>query len=222
MSEEEKKEIKALEIILDTRKFEIGLFWNRSLFFWGFITLAFAFYGYAKKELSQGVIPLGAASFGLICSWCWHLVNRGSKYWQENWEQKVEDLEEKVTGQKLFFERERRLDKGFWSAWTYSVGKLTLFMSLFVFFIWIMIFTNETVLLLAKPMGWNIGKSGWLCFKSVTIILFTSAMFLFSTFWTATSGEERNHKYLCKKMWWQKKKEKCADLSETESLQKSQ
>lgn len=34
----------------------------------------------------------------MVCSAAWTLLNRGSKYWQENWETKVELNEKKVTG----------------------------------------------------------------------------------------------------------------------------
>jgi len=38
------------------------------------------------------------ACFGFVCSVAWSLVNRGSKYWQENWEFIVEGNEGDITG----------------------------------------------------------------------------------------------------------------------------
>jgi hypothetical protein len=35
---------------------------------------------------------------GLILSTSWYLVNRGSKYWQENWERHVDLLEDEFAG----------------------------------------------------------------------------------------------------------------------------
>src|SRR5690554_7502176 len=35
---------------------------------------------------------------GVVFSFAWFCVNRGSKYWQENWEKHVDVLEDEVTG----------------------------------------------------------------------------------------------------------------------------
>lgn len=43
MSNDEAKE-KLFDFSLQTRNFEIGLFWKRSLFFWGFISAGFIAY----------------------------------------------------------------------------------------------------------------------------------------------------------------------------------
>ena len=70
---------------MDTRKFEIDLFWKRSLFFLGFISAAFIGFGALyKKDAPE--LALLLACFGLVCSVAWTLANRGSKYWQENWQ----------------------------------------------------------------------------------------------------------------------------------------
>ena len=47
LADEQKKKI--LEYAADVRKFEISLFWQRSLFFWGFIGAAFVAYGVLIK-----------------------------------------------------------------------------------------------------------------------------------------------------------------------------
>ncbi len=44
--------VKILEMAVDVRKFEIGLFWQRSLFFWGFIAATFLAYANIKACLS--------------------------------------------------------------------------------------------------------------------------------------------------------------------------
>jgi hypothetical protein len=94
------KDKKRFEVSVQTRNLEIDLFWKRSLFFWGFISAAFI--GYATLRQSELRIPL--ACFGMVCSWAWTLVNRGSKYWQEAWEAKVGRYELPITG--VLFEEE--------------------------------------------------------------------------------------------------------------------
>jgi hypothetical protein len=85
------------DVAVQTRNLEIELFWKRSVFFWGFISAAFI--GYAA--LRQSEVRTLLACFGLVCSFAWTLVNRGSKYWQEAWETKVERFEFPVTGVSL-------------------------------------------------------------------------------------------------------------------------
>lgn len=135
----------------DTRKFEIDLFWKRSLFFWGFIAAAFAGYALAAKMLA-----LVLACFGLVCSVVWTLGNRGSKYWQEAWEAKVERIEDALPQftlsadpvhpprdqlpiQPLFRTREPPdTSKGWWlSGRKFSVSKLTIALSDFTSLVWL-------------------------------------------------------------------------------------
>jgi hypothetical protein len=101
---------KILEYAAQVRNFEIERFWQRSIFFWGFIGAAFVAYAglFDKDGLSFFV-----ACFGLVCSVAWTLQNRGSKYWQEAWETKVESVENDVFGVDLFANREPLQHKGF-------------------------------------------------------------------------------------------------------------
>jgi hypothetical protein len=73
-------------------KFEIDLFWKRSLFFW-FIAAAFVAYATLIKSETNADkdLPFIIACFGLVYNFAWTLGNRGSKYWQEAWEQKLKD-----------------------------------------------------------------------------------------------------------------------------------
>ena len=91
------KKIKAYEFARDTRKFEIELYWKRATYFWTFLALAFGGYFTALEKLSpkyQFIISLVGVTFSLS----WYLVNRASKYWQENWETHIYYLEDEITG----------------------------------------------------------------------------------------------------------------------------
>src|ERR1039457_4874632 len=66
-----------------------------------------AFVAYAQL-FGRGDLPFFVACFGLVCSVAWALQNRGSKYWQEAWEAKVESVEKTVLGVELFANREPR------------------------------------------------------------------------------------------------------------------
>ena len=88
---------KSLEMALDTRKFEIELYWKRATYLGAFIALTFGTYFMIFKAFSfQKDYPtfynealLAISIFGLFVSCCWFLVNKGAKYWQENWEKHV-------------------------------------------------------------------------------------------------------------------------------------
>lgn len=91
----------ALEHALDIRKFEIGLYWQRATYFWTLIAATFAGYfavlsaeHMVDKEFNAFIL----ACFGLVFSLAWFLTNRGSKFWQENWENHVDMLEDSITG----------------------------------------------------------------------------------------------------------------------------
>jgi len=98
---------KAYEVASDIRKFEIDKYWQRTLYFWGFISAIYvAYYSvlkdfYADKCGNQehGGLPLLILSMlGLFFCFSWLLASKGSKHWQENWENHIDMLEDAVTG----------------------------------------------------------------------------------------------------------------------------
>ncbi|WP_442777331.1 RipA family octameric membrane protein [Sphaerotilus montanus] len=94
-SQKERAE-KALDLALDIRKFEIELYWKRATYFWTFIAAALAGYAVVYKDgesNSNAWLSLLFSSLGLTFSTAWYLVNRGSKFWQNNWERHVDLLE---------------------------------------------------------------------------------------------------------------------------------
>jgi hypothetical protein len=154
----EAKNEKAFNTALATRNFEIGLFWQRSLFFWGFIGAAFV--GHAALREADSNLSLVLACFGLVCSFAWSLVNRGSKYWQESWETKVDKTEDEVTG-PLFKLEESPQDKGIWlSSRRYSVSKLTIALADYVVVMWLTL-TAWELLRIFNPTAITANLKSW-------------------------------------------------------------
>ena len=131
----------ALKYALDIRKFEIDLYWKRATYFWTLITASFV--GYfalqnvepsKKDEFSIFVV----ACIGLVLSFAWYLVNRGSKYWQENWERHVDVLSEKVVGPlyRTTLSRDGWLIFEPHKAFPFSVSRVNQTVSLFITVLW--------------------------------------------------------------------------------------
>jgi SAM-dependent methyltransferase len=126
---------KAFDVAHDNRKFEIQLFWQRSLFFWGFVAAALVGYVAALKDSPQLAIVF--ALFGLVCSIVWSQGNRGSKYWQEYWEKKVNFFQHHTTG-NIFYDRKPTVPKFLqvFEGRRISVSKLTMALSDFTVLLW--------------------------------------------------------------------------------------
>jgi hypothetical protein len=94
---------KALEHALDIRKFEIELYWKRATYFWTLIASAFAAHfiilnANVKYMTDKNFIAYIVACVGFLFTFAWLQVNRGSKQWQENWENHVDMLEDEIVG----------------------------------------------------------------------------------------------------------------------------
>lgn len=127
----------ALAQALDIRKFEIELYWKRATYFWSLIAAAFAGY-FALSSSKDPLLPLLISCIGLVLSVGWFLVNRGSKYWQSNWERHVDCLEDSVTGPlyKTTINKKNFSIYKFWEGYPFSVSKINQLISLFVVLIW--------------------------------------------------------------------------------------
>lgn len=96
----------ALKEALDVRKFEIELYWKRTGFFWAFITVIYTalFHVICKyvdcpcRYAFFKPVILSLATLGVFFSVAWHMVNKGSKFWQKNWEKHVSLLEKSEMG----------------------------------------------------------------------------------------------------------------------------
>lgn len=143
---------KYFDVAADVRKFEIGLVWQRSLFFWGFIGAAFVAYAdLGGKEHSDHTAQIVVACFGFVCSIAWTLLNRGSKYWQEAWETKTERKEQEVLSD-ILFARDEPVQPKFFAlrARRFSVSKLLIALSDFTAIVWL--------LLLLQLLPWDFSR----------------------------------------------------------------
>lgn len=129
---------RALDRALDIRKFEIELYWKRATYFWAFLALTLAGYFTLRaaniNDKAKGEALLILSCLGVIFSVTWYFVNRASKFWQENWENHVNLLEDKIIG-PLY--KTVLHDEGisFWKLsgpYPFSVSRLNQILSLFV------------------------------------------------------------------------------------------
>lgn len=144
------KEEKALERAQDIRKFEIDLYWRRATYFWTFIGATFAGFLAIEASGAQNKQDLSVilSCLGVVFSFAWLCVNRGSKFWQENWEKHVDILENEVTGPLYKVVLSRNLDDYTRAEkardWitgpsALSVSKINQLISLYVFILWLML-----------------------------------------------------------------------------------
>ena len=178
----------ALKEALDARKFEIALYWKRTQYFWAIIAATFA--GYAvlvssSKESSTNdesyLAQFALVCLGVVFSLGWYLVNRGSKYWQTNWERHVTLLEDDIIG-PLFKTRRTEEDLSWWKlngAYRFSVSKVNQFVSLFVFIFWLLLFLRYVlasfkILVLCADHDWTIVFMGSWTVVIIICLLFFS------------------------------------------------
>jgi hypothetical protein len=127
---------------MDIRKFEIELYWKRATYFWTFIGAAFAAYALTYKTASEHEpwLSLLFSALGFMFSFSWYLVNRGSKFWQNNWERHVDLLEDIALGPlyKIIAE-DTDSNNPLTAAGSFSVTKINQILSLFVTATWIVL-----------------------------------------------------------------------------------
>lgn len=135
----------ALECALDIRKFEINLYWKRAAYFWAFITAIFiAYFDSLDAEEPKLFLILGITLVGYIFSFAWYLVNRGSKYWQKNWELHVDFLEDKIMGSlyKMYNNPKNYRFINLLNGYPSSVSKINQLLSIIITLVWGVLFTD--------------------------------------------------------------------------------
>ena len=140
--------------ILDIRKFEIELYWKRTSFFWTIIGAIVAGYFLAFSKLDSSTnslkILFSLANLGLVFSIGWYFANRGSKYWQLNWEKHLDTIEDDIIGPLYKTTISRKYygsTKQFFklvSPFPFSVSKINQVLNLVLIGFWILIIVDFT------------------------------------------------------------------------------
>ena len=135
--------------------------------------IAAAFAGYfailsAEHLDDKAFLAHVVACIGLLFTWAWCLVNRGSKQWQENWENHVDMLEDDITGPlyKTVLSRpksESTLIDYLIGPGRFSVSKINQWVSYFTLFIWL------TLICRSFPKV-NCGNLGALFVAALTLV----------------------------------------------------
>lgn len=145
-------DLSPLKVALDIRKFEIELYWKRTTFFWAFLVAIYTAYFYICKNCGDNSAYLILVSFLASCfSFLWYLSNRGSKFWQENWEAHVSALEDNEIGP--LFKTIKKNKKKFWnlfSAYDFSVSKANIIASILICLVSIGLFFKNVIFICTK------------------------------------------------------------------------
>lgn len=150
---------RAIVAALDTRKFEITLYWQRTAYLWAMIAVAFAGY-FAIGSKDKSLAALSIACVGFVFSLAWYRLNQGSKFWQENWEQHVALLEKDHFG-PLFSTVLHRPQRGRFALFSWatptSVTKVNLTISLYIAFVWLVLIAYQLApLSFDAPIDWYV------------------------------------------------------------------
>lgn len=132
-----RKAERAFEFVVETRKFEIDLYWKRAAYFWTFIAVTFG--GYAAmvgSENPKSFQILIILCVGLLLSIAWYFSNLGSKKWQENWENHLDNFEDNFMGP---------LYKTINMRGAFSVSKVNEYVSLAFVFVWVILIGHNLV-----------------------------------------------------------------------------
>ncbi len=138
--------------ILDIRKFEIELYWKRTSFFWTILSAIIAgyFITFSKSDSSINSLKIlfSLSNLGLIFSVGWYFVNRGSKYWQVNWEKHMDTIEDDIIGplyKTTISRKHYGSPKQFFrlvSPFPFSVSKINQILNLVLIVFWLLIIVD--------------------------------------------------------------------------------
>lgn len=142
MDQAKKIKQRAFKEALDTRKFEIDLYWKRARYFFDIMCVLGGISAILTIAQSAGsiideflwLILFVIGCVGTVTAVAWYLTNKGSKYWQENWEQYVDALGKEIVGP--LFEHPISADGKNSNLTRYSVSKVNELLSLYAIWVW--------------------------------------------------------------------------------------
>jgi hypothetical protein len=149
----------------ELRDFEITHYWKRAQYFWGFLAVIYAGFFATLITHSKGnkiyiEYILIICSVGCVFSFAWYLVNRGSKRWQEHWENIINDLENKLN--KPLYSLKPEVDTSLFNAGNFSVSRINITVSFIVFISWIALWLFTVI---------NYGENNFLLYLIITLSL---------------------------------------------------
>lgn len=184
----------------EIRQFEIGLFWQRATYYWAFILAAFTahfalvgllFSGEKDFSIPELYNLPGLSLFALsitsfFCyffSQCWVLMNKGSKFWQKNWEEHIDELGQEFSGDLYKTILNTNSKECFSScifslkAYDYSVSKITMLTALSLMVVSLLMFLFYIAMLLCRFSRFLIGanqieKIRWVIGIIILIVIF--------------------------------------------------
>ncbi len=143
----------ALAVALDERARELEFYWKRTTYAWTLTGAVFAGYFALAKEAARDYSVLGVvACIGVVSSVAWWCLNRGSKYWQENWELQVDLLELEHHG-PLHRINPDVAQYRLWKIhrpYPFSVTKINQLLSLFVVVVWLVLLVDDV-----RQLAWS-------------------------------------------------------------------
>jgi len=185
------------------RNFEIEMYWKRATYFWSLIAAAFAgyfvvlaSYRNANDGDSRNILAFFIGCVGFVFTWAWFLVNKGSKQWQENWENHVDMLEDKVTGPlyKIMMRRpphgddDNAIEKYITNPEDFSVSKINQLVNVLTMSIWILLLYHVSNVYPIKNL--NIGLINFEKLLALAVsLIFSFIMWKFGR----THGGSHNH-----------------------------
>lgn len=162
----------ALTYALKNRKTEIESYWRRAQYFWGFLVTIYGGYvvvftSSMPNSFFQQTALLLLSLVGYFFSVGWFLSNRGSAFWQENWEYHVRELEKEVFGplHSIVATNISHYKRTSWHApFPYSVNKINCILSL--------LFVILGLVLAISNFCTVLGSLGLLAKTAITICIF--------------------------------------------------
>ncbi len=148
-----------LKNALEIRKFEIERYWQRSLYFWGFIAACFTAYCVTIYHDIFFVSYL-VTVLGLFASFAFSLILKGCKFWQINWERHVDILESSVYGslyKTVLFTSSMSPSIISSKPWPVSVSKVNQHLANIILAFWIILFliSQGSIAIRAYSHSWT-------------------------------------------------------------------
>lgn len=205
MASDLEKQIKerAFEVALDTRRFEIELYWKRAHYFFGIMcglggASAILIFIRSEESIGNGLFLLSLfviGCIGTVTSFAWYFTNKGSKYWQENWEQYVDALGEDIIGP--LFKHPIAEKHGQKALLRYSVSRINEKLSLYAICIWSLITAGVFIYGILSMCGCNdcLVTGPCLILLFGVVVMFISIVFIIGLFGCrsdSTSGPTDN------------------------------